>query len=54
MMADWGTGTMVVMGVASLVGLGLLAGLIVLVWVVVWRHPRERPTAGRGSEGKGR
>jgi len=52
MMADCGMGMMVVMGLASLLGLGLLASLIVLVWVVVWR--RERATPGRASEGEGR
>ena len=53
-MADCGMGMTVVMGVASLLGLGLLASLIVLVWVVVWRLRGEQATPGRGSEGEGR
>ena len=54
MMADCGMGMMVVMGVASVLGLALLASLIVLVWVVVWRLRRERATPGRASAGEGR
>jgi len=52
MMADCGMGMMVVMGIASLLGLGLLASLIVLVWV--WRLRSERANPGRASEGEGR
>ncbi len=54
MMADCGMGMTVVMGVASLLGLGLLASLIVLVWVIVWRLRRERAIPGRASDGEGR
>lgn len=54
MMADCGMGMMVVIWLASFLGLGLLASLIVLVWVAVWRLRRERATPGRASEGEGR
>ena len=37
MMTDWGMGMMVVMGVAGLLGLGLLASLIVLIWTLIRR-----------------
>ena len=42
MMHDCGTGMMVMMWIAGLLGLGLLTTLIVLLWVVIarlWRAP---------------
>ena len=52
MMADCGMGMIVMTGLASLLGLGLLASLIVLVWV--WRLRSERAILDRASEGEGR
>ena len=41
MMEGCGMGMMVVMWVAGLLGLGLLASLVVLVWVVIGRLRRS-------------
>lgn len=41
MMGNCGAGMMVVGGIAALLGLGLLASLIVLVWVVIGRLRRN-------------
>jgi hypothetical protein len=42
-----GMGMMIFGGLAALLGLGLLASLIVLVWVVIGRLRRDtRPMAG--------
>jgi hypothetical protein len=42
-----GTGMMVFGGLAALLGLGLLASLIVLVWVLIGRLRRDtRPMGG--------
>ena len=39
----WGAGMVVMMWVAGLLGLGLLASLIVLVWVLIkWLRQGER------------
>ena len=40
-MGSCGVGMMAVVGLAGLLGLGLLASLIVLVWVVIGRLRRE-------------
>ncbi len=48
-----GLGMTVVTWAASLLGLGLLATLIVLLWVVV-RRLRKNPTWLTGEEGTGR
>ncbi len=48
-----GLGMTAVTWVASLLGLGLLATLIVLLWVVVGRL-RQNPTLPTGEEGMGR
>lgn len=46
MSSTCGTGMMIVGGLAALLGLGLLASLIVLVWVVIGRLRRDHgPTA---------
>ena len=37
-----GTGMMIVGGLAAVLGLGLLASLIVLVWVAIGRLRRDR------------
>ena len=47
MMGSCGVGIMVVVGLAGLLGLGLLASLIVLVWVVIGRLRRD-PTGPAG------
>jgi len=51
-MEGCGMGMMVVMWAAGLLGLGLLATLIVLLWVVIWRL-RRNPTSPSGETGTG-
>jgi hypothetical protein len=53
MMEGCGIGMMVVMWVAGLLGLGLLATLIVLLWVVIGRL-RRNPTWPSGGAGTAR
>ncbi len=53
MMEGCGMGMMVVMWVAGLLSLGLLATLIVLLWVVIGRL-RQNPTWPSGRAGTGR
>jgi len=53
MMEGCGIGMMVVMWVAGLLSLGLLATLIVLLWVVIGRL-RRNPTWPSGGAGTGR
>ena len=53
MMEGCGMGMMVMMWAAALLGLGLLATLIVLLWVVIGRL-RRNPTWPSGGVGTGR
>ncbi len=53
MMEGCGMGMMVVMWVAGLISLGLLATLIVLLWVVIGRL-RRNPTWPAGGSATGR
>jgi hypothetical protein len=53
MMEGCGMGMMVMMWVGGLLGLGLLATLIVLLWVVIGRL-RQHPTWLSGGAGTGR
>jgi hypothetical protein len=53
MMEGCGMGMMVMMWVAGLLSLGLLATLIVLLWVVIGRLRRD-PTWPSGGAGTGR
>ena len=53
MMEGCGMGMMVVMWVAGLLSLGLLATLIVLLWVIIGRL-RGNPTWPSGEAGTGR
>ena len=49
MISSWmcGTGMMIFGGLAALLGLGLLASVIVLVWVLIGRLRRDtRPKGG--------
>jgi hypothetical protein len=47
MMGECGVGMMLVGLIAGVLGLGLVASLIVLIWVVIGRLRRDAPAAPR-------